>query len=202
MLAYAHRLHCDAYVMTIRHDMTMARGKGSLKKNFGAENSRRGKSKALDIKPKDVSASRGEWTAVSGIKSISEMPRAEGTVSVVETGAYALKDPRTNPNGAVSVVNYKGETYCFSVSCPTCKIPLTKSSVLDPTDESNDHPRISCDFCTATFDLRTGKALTRDTSGKKNLLAGVVSSLMSTKDDEELPTYELGEKNGMVLIKI
>jgi len=201
-LAYALPLHCDGYVMTIRHDMTMARGKGNLKKSFGVGDSQRGKPKSLVTKDQDVAASGGEWIAVSGIKSMSEMPKAEGTVSVVETMAYALKDPRTNPNGAVSVVNYKGRTYCFAIACPSCKIPLTKASVLDPSDESNNDPRISCDFCSATFNARTGKVLATEKSTKKNLLAGVVSSLMSSKDEEELPTYELGEKNGKVLIKI
>lgn len=200
-LALALALHCDGYMTTIRQGMTMRRGKGNLKKTFGVGNSQRGKPKSLDITSPNVAASLGAWMDVLGVKSMSDMPKAEGTVSVVETMAEPLKDSQTNPNGAVSVVNYSGRTYCFSVSCPTCKIPLTKAKVLDPNDESGDHPRIYCDFCSATFDAFTGKALTRDKSTKKNLLGGVISTLLS-KDEEQLPTYELGEKNGKVLIRI
>ena len=121
-------------------------------------------------------------------------------VKFVDTQAPTLIDGAVNPTGAVSVVNFKGKTYCFASSCPSCKVPLAKAKVLDPTDETGSNPRVCCDFCSATFNVRTGDRV--EDAGGAGFLGGIVKGLMSAQEKVPLQTYDLGEKNGKVLINL
>lgn len=106
----------------------------------------------------------------------------------------------TNPTGAVSVVNYEEKTYCFASSCSCCQIPLSKAKVLPPSEETGTAPRLSCDFCKATYNVRTGERV--ENAEKPGLLGGVVTGLFSKSDKKPLPIYDLGEKSGQVLINL
>ncbi|KAL3803902.1 hypothetical protein ACHAW5_010672 [Stephanodiscus triporus] len=138
---------------------------------------------------------KGNWIQTT-IPSIQSLPREEGVVKVVETGVPALIDRGTNPNGAVSIVNYEDRTYCLSSSCASCKIPLTKAKVLGPNDETGGaDARVQCDFCGATYNLRTGSPV-REEGGK------VLGFLFSGSKATPLPVYGLGERGGKVFINL
>ena len=141
------------------------------------------------------SGDKGNWIQTT-IPSIKSLPQEKDVVRVIETGVSALIDRGTNPNGAVSIVNRGGRTYCFSSSCASCKIPLTKAKVLGPNDETGgDDARIQCDFCGATYNLRTG-APVREESGK------VLGFLFGGSKGASLPVYGLGEQGGKVFINL
>lgn len=141
------------------------------------------------------------WVPVQGITSMSALPQEENVVKLVDTMADSLVNGATNPTGAVSIINYKGKTYCFASSCACCQIPLTKAKVLPPNEETGGAiPRLACDFCKATYNIRTGERVKNAEGG--GLLGGVVSGLFSKKDKDPLPIYDLGEKNGQVVINL
>ena len=185
-------------------------GQGPRRRRRGGggdnNNSRLGKPKSIirgsepggGSAKKKESGSKGNWIQTT-IPSIKSLPRERDVVRVVETGVSALIDRGTNPNGAVSIVNRGGETYCFSSSCASCKIPLTKARVLGPNDETGGgdggDARIQCDFCGATYNLRTG-APVREESGK------VMGFLFGGSKGASLPVYGLGERGGKVFINL
>jgi nitrite reductase/ring-hydroxylating ferredoxin subunit len=170
-------------------------------------NSRLGKPKSIirgsepgggSANKKESGGNKGNWIQTT-IPSIKSLPRERDVVRVVETGVSALVDRGTNPNGAVSIVNRGGETYCFSSSCASCKIPLTKARVLGPNDETGGgdggDARIQCDFCGATYNLRTG-APVREEGGK------ILGFLFGGSKGASLPVYGLGERGGKVFINL
>jgi len=147
------------------------------------------------------SSKKTNWVPVTGVSSMADLPQDENVVKLVDTMADQLTDRGTNPTGAVSVVNYEGKTYCFASSCKCCQIPLAKATVLPPNEESGGtNPRVSCDFCKATYNIRTGERLVN--AEKPGLLGGIVVGLFSKSDKIPLPIYDLGEKNGQVLINL
>lgn len=78
---------------------------------------------------------------------------------------------------------------------------MTKARVLEPNEEtSGKDPRIVCDFCSATYNLRTGERLTSVQKG--GLLGGVMKNLFDRQLTKALPVYELGEAKGRVVINI
>jgi nitrite reductase/ring-hydroxylating ferredoxin subunit len=147
------------------------------------------------------SSKKTNWVPVQGVTSMADLPQEENVVKLVDTMAEQLIDRGTNPTGAVSVVNYEGKTYCFASSCKCCQIPLAKAQVLAPNEESGGtNPRVSCDFCKATYNIRTGARLAD--AEKPGLLGGIVVGLFSKSDKIPLPIYDLGEKKGQVLINL
>jgi len=178
----------------------------SLRKTLAAGNNARG------IKPmgegddnqetqQSGTKKKTNWVPVQGITSMSDLPKEENTVKLVDTMATQLINGATNPTGAVSIINYDGKTYCFSSSCACCQIPLSKAKVLPPNDETGGKsPRLTCDFCKATYNIRTGERVQNSESA--GLLGGVVAGLFSKKDKVPLAIYDLGEKNGQVLINL
>ncbi len=97
------------------------RGGGkSLQKELGGNN------KNVQSMSGGVMNSSKQWIPVSGMSSTAELPTEEGKVKIVETMVPALMDKATNPTGAVAVVKYGPNTYCTSISCASCKIPMTK----------------------------------------------------------------------------
>jgi len=180
--------------------MTMRKGRKSLKKNIN-NGLGGGSAGVTPMGGESTVSKKTNWVPVAGISSMGDLPQDENSVQLVETKAQKLMNAGTNPNGAVSVVNYKGNTYCFSSSCPSCKIPLTKAKVFEPNEETGDAPRVSCDFCSATYNIRTGEKVA-DAEGTGGFFGGVVKGLMGAKPSEPLPTYDLGEKGGNVLINL
>mmetsp|Transcript_9512 Transcript_9512/g.19719 ORF Transcript_9512/g.19719 Transcript_9512/m.19719 type:complete len:249 (+) Transcript_9512:15-761(+) len=139
---------------------------------------------------------KGKWSPVSGLPSLKALPQEEGVVKLVDTLVPALINKQTNPTGAVSIVNYMGTTYCFSSSCSSCKIPVTQARVLPPNEETgNKDPRLQCDFCGATYNLRTGEPVKKE-GGK------LLGFLFSKSENVPLPVYALGEQGGKVFINV
>lgn len=196
-LLFASLSLCDAFA-TRRSVMTMKRGRGSFKKELGGGGTSNVQSMS-DGGGNNVAAKN--WIPVSGIKSVSELPTEEGKVAIVETMAPALMDAAANPTGAVAVIKYGPSTYCTSISCASCKIPLTKARILEPNEETkNRDPRLACDFCSATYNLRTGERVTSVEKG--GIMGGIVKGLFSRSDVVPLPVYELGETKGKVVINL
>ena len=173
------------------------RGGKSLRKTVAASNNSRG---VNPMGGEMETGKRTNWVPVQGISSMSDLSTEENAVQLVDTMAEKLTNGATNPTGAVSVVNYEGKTYCVASSCSCCQIPLTKAKVLPPNDETDGNPRLSCDFCKATYNIRTGERV--ENAEKPGLLGGVVTGLFSKSEKVPLPTYDLGEKNGQVLINL
>jgi nitrite reductase/ring-hydroxylating ferredoxin subunit len=174
----------------------MKRGRGSFKEEAGG-----GKPNVQSMSGDVGSISSKIWVPVAGLKSAKDLPTEQGKVVLVDTMAAALMDRGTNPTGAVSVVKYGLNTYCVSSSCASCKIPLTKAKILEPTEqETGKDPRLACDFCSATYNLRTGERVTNvQASG---ILGGIAKVLLSAQESAPLPVYELGEAKGKVAINI
>lgn len=143
---------------------------------------------------REASGPKGNWAQTS-IPSIKSLPKEKNEVKLVDTQVPSLINKQTNPTGAVSIVNYDDKTYCFSSSCASCKIPLTKAKVLDPTDETGSDARLQCDFCGATYNLRTGSPVQKE-GGK------LLGFLFSKSEDVPLPVYGLGEQGGKVFINV
>jgi nitrite reductase/ring-hydroxylating ferredoxin subunit len=180
-----------------RSAMTMKRGRGSFQKEIGGSNDTGKQPKPMIGSP---ATSNKQWVPVAGVKSVGDLPQQEGKVQLIDTMAQALINGATNPTGAVSVVKYGSNTYCFSSSCPSCKIPLAKAKILEPNDETNGAPRICCDFCSSTYNLKNGAKIAKAESS--GLLGGIVSGLMSAQESVPLPVYELGERKGKVVINL
>lgn len=141
-------LAADAYmpigVTTRRSTMTMKRGRGSFKKEIdGPKSSGSGANSGGGM-----GAPSRNW--INTNQKVEVLPWAEGgeegEIFLLETGAFLLKDAGTNPNGAVGVSKYGGETFCFDAACPQCQIPLTKAQVLPANEETETAPRLSCDL--------------------------------------------------------
>ena len=181
-----------------RHETSLDARRKSLRKTINAANNAAGvKPMGGEMEP----AKKTNWVPVEGIQSMKDLPQEENQVQFVDTMAEKLQDGAVNPTGAVSVVNYEGKTYCFSSSCPSCKVPLSKAKVFEPNEETdNTDPRLSCDFCKATFNVRTGERV--ENAGKAGIFGGIVKGLFSAQESVPLPTYDLGEKNGKVLINL
>jgi len=144
--------------------------------------------------PARASTAKANWAQTS-IPSIGSLPKEKDSVQLVETNVASLMDKGTNPTGAVSIVNHADKTYCFSSSCASCKIPLAKAAVLDGNDETGDDARLQCDFCGATYNLRTGAPVKKE-GGK------MLGFLFSKSENVPLPVYPLGEQGGKVFINV
>eukprot|EP00560_Eucampia_antarctica_P001900 CAMPEP_0197833432 /NCGR_PEP_ID=MMETSP1437-20131217/19023_1 /TAXON_ID=49252 ORGANISM="Eucampia antarctica, Strain CCMP1452" /NCGR_SAMPLE_ID=MMETSP1437 /ASSEMBLY_ACC=CAM_ASM_001096 /LENGTH=204 /DNA_ID=CAMNT_0043437497 /DNA_START=77 /DNA_END=691 /DNA_ORIENTATION=- len=203
MIAYRSDAFSPSSFGTRRDTMTcMAKGRrSSLRKTIQGKSSEGGGGINQLGGPQSGAAKKTNWVPVSGISSMNDLPQEENSVKVVDTMAKVLTNIATNPTGAVSVVNFAGNTYCFSSSCPSCKFPMIKATVLPPNEETEDkNPRVTCDFCKATYNIKTGAVLKE--SSPTGLVGGIVKGLFSAKEKEPLPTYDLGEKNGQVLINL
>jgi nitrite reductase/ring-hydroxylating ferredoxin subunit len=190
----------DAYmpfgVTTRRSTMTMKRGRGSFKEVDGPTPASSSSSSGGGGGLGNVGGSSTNWIIVPKITA-KDLPKEEGIVSLIDTQALKLIDKGTNPTGAVSVIKYGPETYCFSVQCPSCKIPLTKAKALPPSEETGKAPRLACDFCKATFNLKTGEKVTAVQGS--GLLGNIAKAVLQSKESGPLPIYQLGEKSGKIL---
>lgn len=186
---------------TRRESMVMRKGRPSLRKTVGGSSG--GKANFLGGSEDEAPVGKTNWVPVSGVKSMQDLPTEQNKVQLVETMAQQLINKRTNPSGAVGIANYGGNrTYCVSASCSSCKIPMTKAKLLEPNEETkNLHPRLECDFCGATYNIRTGDVLA-DGNSKKSIMGGVVKGLFGSKEKISLPTYDLGELGGKVVINL
>jgi nitrite reductase/ring-hydroxylating ferredoxin subunit len=182
---------------TARSSMLMAkRGRGSFQNESGRSI------------PNPVSKAGGLGNAAneSGINWCpvppgQKLPTEEGAVMLMDTMLTTLKNGATNPTGAVGVVKYAGQTYCFSSACPSCKIPLVKAKVFPGVVDAaaeNKAPRLACDFCKSTYNLKSGNKMAAVETG--GFFGSIVKSVMQSQASGGLPIYKLGEKNGKLLI--
>ena len=134
---------------------------------------------------------------------------ADSTGAVVTGAKVTVTNPATNPTGAVAVVRHGGKTYCFDSACPSCKIPLTKAKVTEQPSSSSDSQKpkvvLSCDFCTASYDLASGARVekpSKESSG--GLFSGIVSNIMSAdpRSAGPLRLYKLSQQGGKLKIAI
>eukprot|EP00546_Thalassionema_frauenfeldii_P011451 CAMPEP_0178922388 /NCGR_PEP_ID=MMETSP0786-20121207/16123_1 /TAXON_ID=186022 /ORGANISM="Thalassionema frauenfeldii, Strain CCMP 1798" /LENGTH=177 /DNA_ID=CAMNT_0020596741 /DNA_START=144 /DNA_END=677 /DNA_ORIENTATION=- len=168
------------------------RGLGELSEGGSPSSSKKSAGLAQTTSP-----SSGKWYPIEGVKSMKDLSLKEGEVRIVPTNIDSLTE-FTNPEGAVSVVKYDDAVYCTSVGCSSCQIPLDKAQVLEPSEETGSDPRLSCNFCKATYNLKTGERVKTADSG--GLLGGMMKGLFSKGESKPLPIYALGEKNGQVFI--
>lgn len=206
--------YCSAFTATVpsprfathRSAMTMRKGGRRSRDLLGDAGSRSVGSKGVTSMGGAGAAPQTStnWVPVASVKSMADLPQEEGKVLLVDTMAQQLIDGAVNPNGAVGVVKFKGSTHCIASSCPSCRIPLAKAKVLDPTEETGTDPRICCDFCSATFNIRSGQRIAD--AGGSGLFGGIAKSIMNAQDSRNgvlpLETYELGEKKGSVFINL
>eukprot|EP00980_Cylindrotheca_fusiformis_P024808 scaffold12503_cov143-Cylindrotheca_fusiformis.AAC.2 len=176
-------------VTTRRSTMTMKRGRGSFKREIDGGSDSSG---SVGVGP-----SRN-W--INTKKKVDMLPKEDGSVALLDTGAFLLVDKATNPTGAVCVMKYGSQTHCFSSSCPQCKIPMTKAKALPPNAETGTAPRVACDFCKATYNLKTGEKVASEE--KTGFLGGIAKAVLSAQEGGPLPIYQLGEKNGEILFSM
>lgn len=172
----------------------MAKGRRGGLTSSGSNKLNKPKSIGSDGATDTEAKPRSNWVQTS-IASIKSLPKEKNVVKLVDTQVPSLINKQTNPTGAVSIVNYDDKTYCFSSGCASCQIPLTKAKVLEPSDETNNEARLQCDFCGATYNLRTGSPVKKE-GGK------LLGFLFSKSEEKELPVYGLGEQGGKVFINI
>lgn len=175
--------------------LSMAKGRGKgLDIGAGGGGNRLSKPKSLGSEPVERTK-KANWIQTT-IPSIKSLPQGKNEVNLIETGVPSLIDKGTNPKGAVSIVNHADTTYCVSSSCASCKIPLAKAKILDPNDETDGRDaRIQCDFCGATYNLRTGMPV-KEEGGK------MLGFLFNGSKGASLPVYGLGEQGGKVFINV
>jgi nitrite reductase/ring-hydroxylating ferredoxin subunit len=170
------------------------------------------------LEPSDASSSRManrkdlNWRPLPA--SVSDpsnaLPSQMDKVSLLETRLPELTNPATNPSGVVAVVRHGAKTYCFDSSCPSCKIPLTKATVterqLQQTSQTTGAATVvlSCDFCSAAYDLASGARVESSTQKRGGIFSGVVSSVMAAdpRSAGPLRLYRLSQQGGKLMIAI
>lgn len=196
----------DAYIMggfvTRRSTMTMKRGGSTGKKLKQALADKGGMSSSSSSSTASAGSAKNWVSMPTENWNLSKLK--EGKVELYDTNLQTLKDSMTNPNGAVSVLKHNGQTFCFESSCPSCKIPLTGAKVV-PASSSQPSPALSCNFCKSSYDLKTGEKteLSAEETGGGGLFSGLAQTLFkASSNDDPLKTYQLGEKDGQILIAL
>jgi nitrite reductase/ring-hydroxylating ferredoxin subunit len=78
---------------------------------------------------------------------------------------------------------------------------MTKAYPLPPNDETiNQAPRVACDFCQSTYNLKTGEPVSSQES--KGILGGIAKAVLRAQESGSLKTYQLGEKNGKIMFNL
>jgi nitrite reductase/ring-hydroxylating ferredoxin subunit len=82
------------------------------------------------------------------------------------------------------------------------QIPMTKAKPLPPNEETKQTkaPRVACDFCQSTYNLKTGEKLQSQEGG--GLLGGITKALLGAKESGPLKIYQLGEKNNKIMFRM
>ena len=175
----------------------MKRGRGSFQKEAGASGfSGKKKSGSSAGVRRDIN-----WCPMPAGQTV---PTQVNKVGLLDTNLPTLKNSATNPTGAVSVVKADNDQiYCFSSSCPSCQIPLTKAKVMEPTASTEPHPRLVCDFCKATYSLKDGQRLEGEEAAPSGgIFGGLVKNVFSAKESGPLKIYKLGQKGKDLVIAV
>jgi nitrite reductase/ring-hydroxylating ferredoxin subunit len=183
--------------------MMVRRGKGSIGKEVGTDNTDNSSNNGSGMGANSSTSTTGSninWTPIS--VSVSSLPKEENQVTLIDTNLITLKNGQTNPTGAVSVIQYQQQTYCFEVNCPSCKIPLIKAQCIpNETSSGAQPPLLQCDLCKATYNIKTGEKVSTSVENQKiGIMGTIVKSIFSSQASGPLKVYKLGEKNGKLLI--
>lgn len=177
----------------------MKRGRGSFKQEAGAEG---------------FSGKKSSSTTSSGVRRDinwcpmplgQTVPSQVNQVGLLDTNLPTMKNAATNPTGAVAVVKADNDQiYCFSSSCPSCQIPLTKAKVMEGTAATEPHPRLVCDFCKATYSLKDGARLQGEDAVNEGggLFGGLVKNVLASKESGPLKLFKLGQKGKDLVIAV
>ena len=78
---------------------------------------------------------------------------------------------------------------------------MTKAYPLPPNEETNNEaPRVACDFCQSTYNLKTGeKVASQETKG---IFGGLAKAVLGSQESGPMKVYQLGEKNGKVMFSM
>jgi nitrite reductase/ring-hydroxylating ferredoxin subunit len=78
---------------------------------------------------------------------------------------------------------------------------MTKAYPLPPNEETkNQAPRVACDFCQSTYNLKTGQKVTPQQP--KGIFGGLAKAVLGAQESGPLMTYQLGEKNGKIMFNL
>jgi nitrite reductase/ring-hydroxylating ferredoxin subunit len=77
---------------------------------------------------------------------------------------------------------------------------MTKAYPLPPNEETNKAPRVVCDLCQSTYNLRTGAKVT--SQQPKGIFGGIAKAVLGSQESGPLSIYQLGEKNGKVMFSM
>ena len=176
------------------------RGKGSIGKEVSSSSEGGGgMGMEGELSSSSTGASTINWTPIA--VSVKALPTEENKVTLIDTNLVTMKNSQTNPTGAVSVIQYKKQMYCFAVNCPSCQIPLLKATCVPGNEDTKQQPLLQCDLCKATYNIQTGDKISGTAVGEKpGILGGIVKSLFASKASGPLKVYKLAEKNGKLLI--
>lgn len=82
---------------------------------------------------------------------------------------------------------------------------MTKAKALPPNEETqrtNNAPRVACDFCQSTYNLKSGERL-ESQQGNGGLFGGIAKAVLgANKDSGPLNIYQLGEKNDKIMFSM
>jgi len=187
-------------ITTKRSELYMRRGRGSgLKRELDGDSS---SSSSFTGGNGMGGGATGGTNWLDTNKSVKELPTEEGKVAMIETGAFLLVDKGTNPGGAAATVKYGGDVFCFEAACPQCKVPMLKAKVLPPNEETdNKSPRVSCDLCKSTYNLKTGEKL--EAAESTGFLGGIAKAVLGANEETDvMAVYQLGQKDGKIMFNM
>jgi len=135
----------------------------------------------------------------------ADLPSEDGEIKLIDTNLDSIKDGTVNPTGAICCGTFDSKLYAFAVNCDCCKVPMNKAKILGPTNDGLvEVPRLSCDFCGSTYNLRTGEAVadaSKNEGAGGNMFGGLVKNLMSSQQRKGIKVYALSsdEKNRVLI---
>ena len=78
---------------------------------------------------------------------------------------------------------------------------MLKAKVLPPNDETdNKAPRVACDLCKSTYNLKTGEKDASD--GSSGIFGGIAKAVLGAKEEGDMAIYQLGEKDGNIMFNM
>ncbi len=79
---------------------------------------------------------------------------------------------------------------------------MLKAKVLPPNDETdNKAPRVSCDLCKSTYNLKTGEKV--ESAEASGFFGGIAKAVLGANEDKDvMDIYQLGEKDGKIMFNM
>mmetsp|Transcript_13269 Transcript_13269/g.27085 ORF Transcript_13269/g.27085 Transcript_13269/m.27085 type:complete len:204 (+) Transcript_13269:2-613(+) len=180
------------------NNLNMRKGRPSAKKAMSSLKPKPG--------PSTSSTIPSNWKLIPNIKT-TDLPSEDGEIKLIDTNLDGIKDGAVNPTGAICCASFDSKLYAFKVNCECCKVPMNKAKILAPSSEGLvESPRLSCDFCGSTYNLRTGEPVedaSKSEGAGGNMFGGLVKNLMSSQEKKALKVYALStDEKKRVLISL